>query len=166
MWPTGNFVTVYFYKYIPADLFVAPLKSICMSPCSVRPALRLASCSTFSEKCLETESRGGGRWRRKRRLRPKQFSMSYYVLRLLADLIHNCTPPSIINEQVQCHIAQEPVLPISNTTAVALACVPGSSTTTEPSYHPSQLLALINPLQSTRSHHSLKPWVEEAFRCA
>lgn len=60
VWPTGNFVTLYFYKYIPADLFVAPLKSICMSPCSVRPALRLASCSTFSEKCLKTESRGGG----------------------------------------------------------------------------------------------------------
>lgn len=59
MWPTGNFITVYFFKYIPADLFVAPLKSMCMSPCSVRPALRLASCSTFSEKCLETESRGG-----------------------------------------------------------------------------------------------------------
>lgn len=155
MWPTGNYTTVYFYKYIPADLFVAPLELICMSPCSVRPGLRLASCSTFSEKCLETESRGG-RWRRKRRLRPKQFSMSYYVLRLLADLIHNYRPPSIINEQVQCHIAQEPVLPISNTTAVAMACVPGTSTTTtEPSCHPSQLLVSINSLQSTRSHHSL-----------
>lgn len=73
----------------------------------------------FSEKCM-SENRRRRRRRRKTWLRPKQFSMSYSILRLPTNLIHNYRPPSIINEQVQCHIAQEPVLPISKTTAVAI----------------------------------------------
>lgn len=190
MWPTGNSIAVYFAKYIPADLFVVLLKLICMSACSVRPGLRSASCSTFSEKCLLFESRGR-RWRRKRWLRPKQFSMSNYILGLLADLIHNYRPPFIINEQVQCHTAQEPVLPISNTTAVAVASMPGTSTA-EPScyllqlwphflcrdpgrltcWDPNQNFCRVLMLVSTNSLAvrtlALKfgPWVKVAFRCA
>lgn len=136
----------------------------------------------FSEKCW-SENR-----RRKRWLRPKQFSMSYYILRLLTNLIHNYTPPSIINEQVQCHIAQEPVLPISKTTAVAIAGnIHLSSLSAVTSFiawrswkvYMLRLKSTGRRLRSkyrrllscpsfhlTHLHHSLGPWVEGGFRFA
>lgn len=80
------------------------------------------------------------RRRRKRRLRPKQVSMSHRILRLLTRLIHYCWPSPIIDEQVQCHMALEPTLPIltpstTNTTATATATLPESFTTLELLYH-------------------------------
>lgn len=71
-----------------------------------------ASCSMFSEKGLLADN---GRWRRRRRktrLRPNQVSMSHCFLRLLTSLIHYFWPWSIMDEQVQCHMAPEPMLPL------------------------------------------------------
>lgn len=103
-----------------------------------------ASCSVFSEKGLLADNRRRSR-RRKRRLRPKQVSMSHRILRLLTSLIHYCWPSSILNEQVQCHMAPEPTLPMlspstTNTTAAAAAAVlPETSTALELLYHLSWL---------------------------
>ena len=104
-----------------------------------------ASCSVFSEKGLLADNRRRSR-RRKRRLRPKQVSMSHRILRLLTSLIHYCWPSSILNEQVQCHMAPDPTLPMlspstANTTAAAAttAALTETSTALELLYHLSWL---------------------------
>lgn len=107
------FVTALIWIYLSAPMFVF---NVAVSG--------WASCSVFSEKGLLADNRRRRMRRRKRRLRPKQVSMSHLILRLLTSLIHYCCPSSIMDEQVQCHMAPEPMLPMlspSTTHTIATA---------------------------------------------